>query len=80
MYILKPGYTSLTFQIIGIELLNNDHEDVLSDSITHFTGKTVSMELDGWSNIHNESIICVSIVDSEGNHTLLSTIDTSEYF
>lgn len=75
--ILRPGYTPPTSQTIGDELLDSVHDEVLSECKTNFTGKTVSMELDGWSNVHNEPIICVSIVDSEGNHALVSTIDTS---
>ena len=34
------------------------------------------MELDGWSNIHHEPIVCCSITTHEGDTFLTSTIDT----
>jgi hypothetical protein len=38
------------------------------------------MSQDGWSNIHNESIICLSITDAvEENIHLINTIDSQEY-
>lgn len=40
-------------------------------------GKTVSMSLDGWSNIHNEPVVCVSASTAEGQSYLIDTIDTS---
>lgn len=42
-----------------------------------FTGKTVAIKLDDWSNVHSK-VICVSIVNSKGNHTSISMIDTTE--
>jgi hypothetical protein len=39
------------------------------------------MSQDGWSNIHNESIICLSITDAvEENIHLINTIDSQEYW
>lgn len=37
------------------------------------------MTLDGWSNIHNEPIICISVTDaSQGTIHLIETIDTAD--
>jgi len=37
------------------------------------------MALDGWSNIHNDSIICVCVTDVDGGLVyLLDTIDTQD--
>lgn len=45
----------------------------------NFKGKTVSMAMDGWSNLHVEPIVYISITDiSEGNIHLIDTIDTTE--
>ncbi|XP_074040538.1 uncharacterized protein [Leptinotarsa decemlineata] len=42
-------------------------------------GKVVCMALDGWSNIRNEPIVCVSVTTTEndGSVYLIDTIDTS---
>ncbi|KAI6651859.1 Transposase [Oopsacas minuta] len=40
-------------------------------------GKNVSMMLDGWSNIHNEPVVCVSVTTSDGDSYLTETVDTS---
>ena len=36
------------------------------------------MELDGWSNIHNDPVICCSVTTSEGDTFLTSTIYTED--
>ena len=33
--------------------------------------------LDGWSNIHNEPIICITVTTSSGHIYLVDTVDTS---
>lgn len=40
-------------------------------------GKTVCLSLDGWSNIHNEPIICVVVHTKDGDAFLVHTVDTS---
>ncbi|QQP50145.1 Transposase, partial [Caligus rogercresseyi] len=40
-------------------------------------GKTVCFGLDGWSNVHNEPIICETVTTSEGQVYLVDTVDTS---
>ena len=44
---------------------------------SELNNKTVSMAIDGWSNIHNEPIICASITDLGGKAIISETIDTS---
>ena len=41
------------------------------------SGETVSMSLDGWSNVHNETIVCVAVTGSTGVTYVTDTIDTS---
>ena len=36
------------------------------------------MELDGWSNVHNDPLICCSVTTAEGDTFLTSTIDTED--
>jgi len=40
-------------------------------------GKTVTMALDGWSNVHQDPIVGISISDSVGNFAMTNSIDTS---
>ncbi|CAH0563065.1 unnamed protein product [Brassicogethes aeneus] len=35
------------------------------------------MSLDGWSNVHNEPIICTSFVSQSGESVLIDTVDTT---
>jgi len=39
--------------------------------------RTVSIALDGWSNVHNETIVCVTVTTEEGHIYLSDTIDMS---
>ena len=41
------------------------------------SGETVCMSLDGWSNVHNEPIVCVAATSSTGVTYVTDTIDTS---
>ena len=36
------------------------------------------MELDGWSNVHNDPLICCSVTTTKGDTFLSSTIDTND--
>lgn len=35
-----------------------------------------SMDIDGWSNIHNEPVLCASLTTEDGDSYLVKTIDT----
>ena len=48
-----------------------------SECTEQLVGKNVFMMLDGWSNIHNEPVICVSVTTSDGDSYLTETVDTS---
>lgn len=38
---------------------------------------TVCLTIDGWSNVHNEPILCACVITSKGNVYFVETIDTS---
>ena len=40
-------------------------------------GKTLSVALAGWSNMHNEHVVCVSVTTSDGDTYLRDTVHTS---
>lgn len=70
---LRPGYKAPNRFKIANELVNK-----CSQNIEHtLYGKYVCMSIDGWSNMHSNSTICVSIHNiEEQNVYLKNTIDT----
>lgn len=78
---LRPGYDPPNRHKIANELLNNVYDSLSKLIKLELEGKTVCMALDGWSNIHNESIICVCVTDMSDIKNavyLLDTIDTKD--
>ena len=75
---LRPGYRPPSRKEIGSELLELVYEKIYAVCKEKVEGKTVSMELDGWSNVHNDPLICCSVTTAEGDTFLTSTIDTED--
>ena len=78
IHMLRPGYYPPSRHAIGGPLLDEVYEDVYASCKEKIEGKTVSMEMDGWSNIHNEPVVCCSVTTSAGDTFLTSTIDTQD--
>lgn len=74
---LRPGYVPPSRFQLSSTLLNEIFEEEKSKCFNKFSGQSVCMSLDGWSNIHNEPIICVVLTAEDGNSVLLESIDTS---
>lgn len=74
--ILRPGYKGPSAKQIGDTLLNTVHKEVKTDCRKEIENSTVCMSMDGWSNIHNEPLICCSIVTSNGESILIDCVDT----
>ena len=75
---LRPGYTPPSRIAVGNTLLNEVYNEKYTVCKERVKGKSVSMELDGWSNIHREPVVCCSITTYEGDTFLTSTIDTQD--
>ena len=75
---LHPWYRPPSYKEIASELLEHVYEKVYAVCKEKVKGKTVSMELDGWSNVHNDPLICCSVTTAEGDTFLTSTIDTED--
>lgn len=75
--ILRPGYKPPSAHQIGGKLLDQVYEITLQECKSKLEGQTVSMCLDGWSNVHNEPIVACSIVTQNGECFLVDTVDTS---
>lgn len=72
---LRPGYNPPNRKQVGGPLLEKAYADTLEEYSAHLKGKTVCLAIDGWSNIHNEPIVCASVTCDEKVY-LVSTLDT----
>ena len=75
--LLNPSYTPPNRHEIGGKILDAVYEEEIEAAKSKLSGQTVSLDLDGWSNIHNEPVICASIVTEDNDSYLVKTIDTS---
>ena len=64
---MRPGYIPPTRHQIGGPLLDKVHAELQESCKEQLANKPVCMAMDGWSNIHNEPIVCVSITDEDEN-------------
>ena len=74
---LRPGYKLPTRKEIGGPLLDKVHQNLQTNCKEKLTGSTVCMAMDGWSNVHNEPVVCVSVTTESGDTYVTETIDTS---
>lgn len=74
---LRPGYISPSRKDIVDKYLDFVYEKEHKKCADDLNNETVCLSIDGWSNIHNEPIICVTLTTSTGEIYLLDTIDTS---
>lgn len=77
---LRPGYTPPSSHKLAGTLLDHVYDRALEETRETLRGTNVSMSLDGWSNVHNEPIICCSVmteqiktIDNQDIHILLNT-------
>lgn len=75
--LIRPGYKPPNRDQIGNKLLDQVFNGVNEDIKKILRGKIVCMAMDGWSNIHNEPIICISVYNLEDEVVcLIDTIET----
>ncbi|XP_067412238.1 uncharacterized protein [Emydura macquarii macquarii] len=58
---LEPGYTPAGRADIGGKLLDTAYEKELEQCARNSEGKFASLSLDGWSNVHNDPVICACV-------------------
>lgn len=73
----RPGYKLPTCHELAAPLLDKVHNKLQQVCEEKLKNETVCMSLDGWSNIHNEPVICVVVTNSNGETYVTDTIDTS---
>lgn len=77
LQLLRPGYNPPSRHDVAGRLLDTVHAKCLKTGELALKGKSVCMSLDGWSNVHNEPIICATITTNESDIYLIDTVDTS---
>ncbi|CAI6351030.1 unnamed protein product [Macrosiphum euphorbiae] len=76
---LRPGYIPPNRDNIGNKLLNETFVTIDQEIRNILKGKSVCLAMDGWSNIHNEPIICISCYSPTDDVVcLIDTIETQE--
>lgn len=77
--LLRPGYSPPSRLDISGKLLDAVHKKCLESCKGMLKDKTVCMSLDGWSNVHNEPVICATVTtpEAESDTFLVDTVDTS---
>ena len=70
---MRPGYKVPTRKQVGESILNEVYDEEIAESRLLLKGQIVSMDLDGWSNVHNEPVVCVSVTNENSGSFLAKT-------
>ncbi|XP_073526372.1 uncharacterized protein [Phyllobates terribilis] len=74
---LRPGYSPPSRADVAGKLLDQMYDREMEQCATALEGKIVNLSIDGWSNVHNDPIVCACITTEEGKVFLTQTTDTS---
>lgn len=74
---MRLGYKVPTRKQVGESILNEVYDKEIGEGKLLLKGQIVSMDLDGWSNVHNEPVVCVSVINENSESFLVKTVDTS---
>ncbi|XP_073522458.1 uncharacterized protein [Phyllobates terribilis] len=74
---LRPGYSPPSRADVAGKLLDQVYDREMEQCATALEGKIVNLSIDGWSNVHNDPIVCAYITTEEGKVFLAQTTDTS---
>ncbi|KAM7178000.1 uncharacterized protein RBU57_001791 [Macrochelys suwanniensis] len=74
---LRPGYSPPNRADVAGKLLDKVYERDIEQCAKDLDGEIVNLSLDGWSNNHNDPVVCACVTTEEGNIFLTETTDTS---
>uniref|UniRef100_H3AJX7 Uncharacterized protein n=1 Tax=Latimeria chalumnae TaxID=7897 RepID=H3AJX7_LATCH len=74
---LRPGYTPPSKFTLAGRLLNEVFQEEKIKCSEKLSGEFVCRSIDGWSNIHNESVVCATVTVDGGTVYLYDNIDIS---
>ena len=70
---LRPSYKLPGGKLLGGVLLDKVHNEWMEVAKVTLDKQLVTLSLDGWSNIHNEPIVCIAATAASGDVYLLDT-------
>ena len=73
---LRPGYKPPSRLDVGGPLLEKVYDEDIEKCKKQLSGRSVTLDIDGWSNVHNEPVICASLIVDKKSY-LVKTVDTS---
>ena len=68
--IFRLGYIPPSERRLAGEILDVVHKKAIEESKEILSEGTMMMSLDGWSNVHNEPLICTSVIKMPGDSFL----------
>lgn len=74
--LLRPGYKPPSAYEIGNPILEKNYAETMAKCKEKLMNQTVCMSQDGWSNIHNDPLVCSSIVTAQGDSFFIESTDT----
>ncbi|KAG8139239.1 hypothetical protein E2320_002018 [Naja naja] len=74
---LRPGFSPPSRADVAGKLLDKVYDREMEQCATALEGRIVKISIDGWSNVHNDPIVCACITTEEGKIFFAQTIDTS---
>ena len=74
---LRPGFLPPNHHDVGSKILGKGQRSLLDTCKQTLLDKSLSLSLDGWSNVHNEPVVCVSVTTNKVETLITETIDTS---
>jgi len=75
--IMRPRYTPPSRKQLAGPILDEVYSSEIVKCRNLLQGQIVSLCLDGWSNVHNEPVVCSAAVLPGGDTYLVDTYDTS---
>ncbi|KAG8129895.1 hypothetical protein E2320_016781 [Naja naja] len=63
---LRPGYSPPSRADVAGKLLDKVYDREMEQCATALEGRIVNLSIDGWSNVHNDPIVCACITTEEG--------------
>ena len=75
---LRPSYQPPDRKVLASELLEKVHDNCVQKASGILKDEHVTLSLDGWSNVHNQPIVCVAATTSQGETYLVDSVDTKD--
>ncbi|CAJ0949019.1 unnamed protein product [Ranitomeya imitator] len=70
---LRPGYSAPSRADVAGKLPDQVYDREMEQCATALEGKIVNLSIDGWSNVHNDPIVCACITTEEGVERIFSS-------